>query len=349
MARPLARRPRVAEGARPAAGDARPEDTRAGSPSREDGSGAERGVSWAFEQHRLAFRRPVPGAEREGDLWLLRWRAAALMGIVNATPDSFSDGGRFAGDPMAAIDAGLELWRQGAAFVDVGGESSRPGAESVPEVEELRRVLPVVAGLAERGVRVSVDTVKPGVAREAVNAGACLVNDVRGLASPAMRAVCAAAGVPAVVMHMQGEPRTMQHSPRYRDVVGEVERVLLERARLARTDGVPSVLVDPGIGFGKTVDHNLALLASTRRLADHGLPLLVGASRKRMIALLTALDGDPMEPGRRLPGSLALHLYAAERGAALLRVHDVAEHRQALAVLTALEEAAAAVPGADGG
>ncbi len=339
----------MADGPRPTAGDVRPEDARAGPLPHEDAAAAARGVSWAFEQHRLAFGRPVPGAEREGDVWMLRWRATALMGIVNVTPDSFSDGGRFAGDAVAAMDAGLELWRQGSAFVDVGGESSRPGAESVPEVEELRRVLPVVAGLAERGVRVSIDTVKPGVAREAVKAGACLVNDIRGLASPAMRAVCADAGVPAVVMHMQGEPRTMQHSPRYRDVVGEVERVLLERARLARAEGVPSVLVDPGIGFGKTVEHNLSLLASTRRLADHGLPLLVGASRKRMIALLAALDGDPMEPDRRLPGSLALHLYAAERGAAVLRVHDVAEHRQALTVLTALEEAAAAVPGVGGG
>jgi len=321
--------------------------------ARRRGSGARRGVgggdagaagpaaSWALQEHRLVFRRPVAGAEREGDGWVLRWRAAALMGIVNVTPDSFSDGGRFAGDPAAAVEAGLELWRDGAAFVDVGGESSRPGAESVSEDEELRRVLPVVAGLAERGVRVSIDTVKPAVASEAVKGGACLVNDVRGLADPAMRALCADAGVPAVVMHMQGQPRTMQRSPRYRDVVGEVERALLERARLARTDGVPSVLVDPGIGFGKTVEHNLALLASTRRLAGHGLPLLVGASRKRMIARLAAVDGEPLEPGRRLPGSLALHLYAAERGAALLRVHDVAEHRQALAVLTALEEAGA--------
>jgi dihydropteroate synthase len=263
------------------------------------------------------------------------------MGIVNVTPDSFSDGGRFVGDPAAAVQAGLAQWRQGAAFVDVGGESSRPGAEHVPEREELRRVLPVVAGLAERGVRVSIDTVKPVVAVEAVKAGACLVNDVSGLAAPSMRAVCAEHGVPAVVVHMQGEPRTMQRAPRYRDVVGEVERVLVERARRARADGVPSALIDPGIGFGKTVEHNLALLAATRRLAGHGLPLLVGASRKRMIARLATADGEPPEPLRRLPGSLALHLFAAERGAALLRVHDVAEHRQALAVRTALAEAGA--------
>lgn len=336
----------MADEARPSAGNHRSEGgpPPGGLPSREDAAAAPNRASWALEEHRLVFRHRVPGAEREGDGWTLRWRAAALMGIVNVTPDSFSDGDRFAGDPAAAVDAGLELWRRGAAFVDVGGESSRPGAESVPEAEELQRVLPVVAGLAERGVRVSIDTVKPAVAREAVMAGACLVNDVRGLADPAMRAVCAAAGVPAVIMHMRGEPRTMQRSPRYRDVVGEVERVLLERARLARADGVPSVLVDPGIGFGKTVEHNLALLTSTQRLADHGLPLLVGASRKRMIARLAGVDGEPMEPDRRLPGSLALHLFAAERGAAMLRVHDVAEHRQALAVLAALEEAGAAAP-----
>jgi len=259
------------------------------------------------------------------------------MGIVNVTPDSFSDGGRFAGDPGAAVEAGLAQWHEGAAFVDVGGESTRPGAEPVAESEELRRVLPVVAGLAELGVRVSIDTVKPAVADEAVKAGACLVNDVGGLAEPAMRAVCADHGVPAVVVHMQGEPRTMQRAPRYGDVVGEVERALLERAGEARDDGVPSVLIDPGIGFGKTVEHNLALLAATRRLAGHGLPLLVGASRKRMIARLAAAGGEGPEPHQRLPGSLALHLFAAARGAAMLRVHDVAAHRQALAVRAALD------------
>ena len=259
------------------------------------------------------------------------------MGIVNVTPDSFSDGDLFAGDPVAAVEAGLRQWEQGAAFVDVGGESSRPGAEGVTESEELRRVVPVVAGLAERGVRVSIDTVKPTVAREALAAGACLVNDIRGLASQDMRAVCAEAGVPAVVMHMQGEPRTMQRSPHYGDVVTEVEQALLERARLALADGVPSVVLDPGIGFGKTVEHNLALVAATRRLAGHGIPLLVGGSRKHMIAALAAAGSEPPDPGRRLPGSLALHLYAAARGAALLRVHDVAEHRQALSVLSAIE------------
>jgi dihydropteroate synthase len=332
------RRRHVAERAREGAG-ASP-NVRAAGP--EDRIGARGASSQGAASHRLLFGRAVPGAEREGDAWVLRWRAAALMGIVNVTPDSFSDGGRFVGDPAAAVEAGLAQWQQGAAFVDVGGESSRPGAERVPEGEELRRVLPVVSGLAERGVRVSIDTVKPVVAEEAVKAGACLVNDVGGLAAPSMRAVCAEHGVPAVVVHMQGEPRTMQRAPRYRDVVGEVERVLLERADRARTDGVRSVLIDPGIGFGKTVEHNLALLSATRRLAGHGLPLLIGASRKRMIARLSAADGEDPEPLQRLPGTLALHLFAAEHGAALLRVHDVAEHRQALAAYAALDEAGAA-------
>jgi len=310
---------------------------RGGAPVPVRSIGSEAGTAWAELDHGLVFGRPVPGAEPGAGRWTLRWRGAALMGIVNVTPDSFSDGNRFAGDPVAAVEAGLRHWAQGATFVDVGGESSRPGAEGVTESEELRRVVPVVAGLAEHHVRVSIDTVKPTVAREALAAGACLVNDIRGLVSPAMRATCAGAGVPAVVMHMQGEPRTMQRSPRYADVVTEVEQALLERARLALADGVPSVVLDPGIGFGKTVEHNLALVAATRRLAGHGIPVLVGGSRKHMIAALTAVDGEPPEPGHRLAGSLALHLYAAARGAALLRVHDVAEHRQALSVLSAIE------------
>ncbi len=256
------------------------------------------------------------------------------MGVLNVTPDSFSDGGRLNG-PDEAIAAGLELWHQGATFVDVGGESSRPGAEGVAERDELARVLPVVAGLAARGVRVSIDTVKPAVAEAAVEAGACLVNDIRGLRDESMRSVCAQAGVPAVIMHMRGTPRNMQRTPHYRDVVAEVEAFLAERARRALEDGVPSVLVDPGIGFGKRLAHNLALLGATTRLSSHGAPLLIGASRKSMIGRLAGRAG-PLE---RLPGTLALNLYAAERGAALLRVHDVAEHAQALAVLGAVSAA----------
>lgn len=264
------------------------------------------------------------------------------MGVLNVTPDSFSDGGRLSG-PDEAIEAGLRLAGAGALFVDVGGESTRPGAEAVGEDEELRRVLPVVEELAAKGVRVSVDTTKAAVAGAAVAAGACLVNDVRGLVDAAMRRTCAEAGVPAVVMHMRGEPRTMQRAPRYRDVVAEVEAFLLEGARAALDDGVPAVVIDAGIGFGKRSRHNLALLAATGRLAGHGIPVLVGASRK---SLIERVAGET-PPQARLPGTLALHLRAAQLGAAMLRVHDVAEHVQALAVLRALAEAEAAA--VDGG
>ncbi len=301
---------------------------------------AEPPASWSGIEHRLTFTRPTPGAEPEAaGRWRLRWRGPALMGVLNVTPDSFSDGGRHR-DASAAVEAGLGLWREGAAFVDVGGESSRPGAEGVPAAEELRRVLPVVAGLSAAGVSVSIDTVKPEVAREALAAGACLVNDIRGLRDEAMRRVCAEAGAPAVLMHMQGEPRSMQRAPHYDDVVDEVEAFLLANARRALDEGVPAVAIDPGVGFGKTVAHNLALLAATARLAGHGLPLLVGASRKSMIGKLVGELG----PSERLPGTLALHVFAAERGAALLRVHDVAEHAQALAVRAAL----AGAEGAEG-
>jgi len=289
---------------------------------------------WPARRHGLRFGRPVPGAQRSKDGWWLAWRGAAVMGVVNVTPDSFSDGGRWAG-PEEAVEAGLRQAQAGALFVDVGGESSRPGAEGVPEAEELRRVLPVIEGLSGHGVRVSVDTVKPAVAEAAVAAGACLVNDIRGLNDPAMRRVCGDAGVPAVVMHMQGEPRSMQRAPRYRDVVGEVEAFLLERVELALADGVPGVMLDPGIGFGKRLEHNLALLAATARLAGHGLPLLVGASRKSLIQDLVG----KVPPQARLPGTLALHLRAAQLGAAMLRAHDVAEHAQALGVLAAVSGA----------
>lgn len=294
-------------------------------------------IGWAGRRHALRFGREVPGARRDAQGWTLAWRGPALMGVLNVTPDSFSDGGRLRG-PDEAIAAGLQLHREGALFVDVGGESSRPGAGAVPARDELRRVVPVVEGLAAAGVRVSVDTVKPAVAEAAVAAGACLVNDIRGLRDEAMRRVCARSGVPAVVMHMQGEPRSMQRAPRYRDVVAEVEAFLLAAARRALDDGVPGVMIDPGIGFGKRLEHNLALLAASARLAGHGLPLLVGASRKSMIQRLAG--ETPAQA--RLPGTLALHLYAAERGASLVRVHDVAEHAQALAVLGAVDRAEAA-------
>jgi dihydropteroate synthase len=245
-----------------------------------------------------------------------------VMGILNVTPDSFSDGGRWS-DPDRAVAHGLALAAGGADVVDVGGESTRPGAEPVGEGEERRRVLPVVAALAPH-VRVSVDTRKAGVAEAAIEAGATLVNDV----SASLWPVAAAAGgeVGWVAMHMQGEPATMQRRPRYGDVVGEVKSFLLERAAAARDAGVGEVWVDPGIGFGKTLEHNLALLAHLRHLVGSGFPVLVGTSRKGFLGALTgeAATGD------RLEASLATAVWAATQGAAMVRVHDVAPTVDAL-------------------
>jgi dihydropteroate synthase len=287
----------------------------------------------------------MPGAEPDGaDGHVLRWRGPALMGVVNVTPDSFSDGGARL-DPDRAVAAAERMVDEGATFVDVGGESTRPGAEPTPIAVERDRVLPVVERLVAAGRAViSVDTRHAEVAREALAAGAHLINDVGGLGDPAMRQVCAAAGVPAVAMHMRGEPRTMQDDPRYGDVVAEVEAFLLQRAEEAEADGVPSVLVDPGWGFGKRDEHNLALLRALPRLAAAGRPVLIGASRKGTIGRWA----DEPDPSRRDPGSHVVHLEAARLGAAVLRVHDVAGQRQALAVRAALDagRAGAAAPSA---
>lgn len=240
-----------------------------------------------------------------------------VMGIVNVTPDSFSDGGRFL-EPEEAIAHGLALVEEGADVIDVGGESTRPGAHEVDEAEERRRVVPVVAALAS-SVRVSVDTRKEPVAEAAVAAGATLVNDV----SARLEAVAAAAGVGWVAMHMQGEPRTMQDEPRYDDVVGEVLAFLCDAAERGRMAGVHEVWVDPGIGFGKTPGHNLELLTGLDRFAATGCPVLVGASRKRF------LGGDG--PLDRLEASVAAAVSAAQHGAAMVRVHDVSATIQGLA------------------
>jgi dihydropteroate synthase len=281
-------------------------------------------------EHRIRFGRPLQDGSSERV-----WRGPALMGIVNVTPDSFSDGGLHQ-DPVVAVETGIAMHEAGAMLVDVGGESTRPGADEVPAAEEIRRVVGVVAALAERGVTVSIDTRKPEVARAALEAGARVVNDVGGLADPAIRAACAEFGAPAIAMHMQGEPRTMQQAPHYQDVVEEVASLLVARRREALADGVPDVLLDPGLGFGKTAAHNLALLDGLERLT-HEAEVVVGASRKRTI---DTLAGAP-DPRGRLPGTLALHLFAARRGAALLRVHDVPEHDQALRVWAAVQEAEA--------
>lgn len=257
------------------------------------------------------------------------------MGVINLTPDSFSDGGAFRG-ASEAVEHGKRLARAGALALDVGGESTRPGADPVSEEVEAERVIPVVRRLVrEECALISVDTSKPGVALESLRAGAHLINDVRGLRDPEMVRVCSEAGVPVVIMHMQGEPRTMQQAPAYEDVVAEVHAFLREASRNARESGIPDTIVDPGIGFGKRVEDNLALLRAVGELATGRNKVLVGASRKGLIASLAGQT----PPDQRDPGSLAVHLHAAASGAALVRAHDVSGHVQALRVWERLHDA----------
>jgi len=255
------------------------------------------------------------------------------MGVVNVTPDSFSDGGRYL-DHAAAVAHGRALVAAGADVVDVGGESTRPGADPVPVPDELERVLPVVEALAPV-VRVSIDTRKAEVAEAAVAAGATLVNDV----SATLHEVAAATGAGWVAMHMRGDPKTMQRDPRYADVVDEVRTFLVERATAAAAAGVEEVWIDPGIGFGKTVAHNLELLARLDELVGTGLPVLLGTSRKRFLGVLLAeADGtaDPTPPGDRLEGSLATAVWGYAAGARMVRAHDVAATVAAARAVAAL-------------
>jgi dihydropteroate synthase len=255
------------------------------------------------------------------------------MGVVNVTPDSFSDGGLFFAHDEA-VAHGEQLARDGAAILDVGGESTRPGAEPVPEDEELRRVLPAVERLAGAGHEVSIDTAKAGVARAALEAGARIVNDVSAFRfAPELAGVVASAEADCVLMHMLGEPRTMQQDPRYDDVVSEVKAFLEERLGFAVGEGVPEerVWLDPGIGFGKTVEHNLELLRRLDEIVAIGRPVVVGTSRKSFLGKLAG--GRP--ESERLPGTIATNLIALERGASVFRVHDVAEVVDALRVAVA--------------
>ena len=269
---------------------------------------------------------------------ILRLDRPQVMGIVNVTPDSFSDGGAHA-DVEAAVAHALQLVAEGADILDIGGESTRPGADEVPVEEELRRVIPVIERLAkETSLPISIDTSKPEVMRAAVVAGAGMINDVFGLRREGALDAAAALGVPVVLMHMQGEPRSMQEAPQYDDVVAEVHRFLAERIFAAEMSGIAkkNIVVDPGFGFGKTTQHNLQLLAQLQRFTELGVPVLAGLSRKKSIGELTGRS-DPRERGA---GSVAAHLIAAQRGAMLLRVHDVAASVDALKVWNAL----AAVP-----
>jgi dihydropteroate synthase len=253
-----------------------------------------------------------------------------LMGVVNVTPDSFSDGGAF-DDPAAAIAHGRRLAAEGAAILDIGGESTRPGADPVPVEEELRRVIPVVEGLA--GARISIDTMKLAVAKAAVEAGATYVNDVTAFRNdPDLAGFVADRGLDCCLMHMLGEPRTMQADPRYDDVVDDVKAFLSERMDFAIRAGVAEerIQLDPGIGFGKTLAHNLELLRRLDELTELGRPLVIGTSRKSFLGKLTGRDVT-----ERVPGTIATCVLALERGASVFRVHDVAPTRDALAVATA--------------
>lgn len=255
-----------------------------------------------------------------------------LMGVVNVTPDSFSDGGRYL-DPAAAIRHGEELVSDGATILDIGGESTRPGAEPVGQIEEVRRVEPVVAGLVGTAT-VSVDTSKAAVAKAALDAGATIVNDVTALRGDAdMAALCAERGVGVVLMHMPGNPRTMQDEPTYADVVDEVKAFLVERTEAATAAGIAEerVWLDPGIGFGKTLEHNLELLRRLGELRELGRPVVIGTSRKSFIG---KVDGSDVED--RIGGTIASSVLAAVEGADVLRVHDVAEMAQAMRVAEAI-------------
>ena len=253
---------------------------------------------------------------------------ALVMGIVNVTPDSFSDGGSYL-EADAAIAHGRELLAAGADLLDIGGESTRPGAAAVSAAEEIARVAPVIEALAGDGATVSVDTSKAVVAEAALSAGAGIVNDVTALADPEMASVCAARGPGLILMHMKGTPRTMQDNPVYGDVVVEVREFLAERMRLAIDAGIDEggIWLDPGIGFGKTVEHNLELIARLGELADLGRPIVIGASRKNFIGAITG-----REVGDRLGGSIATNVLGLVHGADVLRVHDVAETIQAVRV-----------------
>jgi len=257
-----------------------------------------------------------------------------IMGIVNLTDDSFSGDG-LANDTAGAIAHGLRLIAEGADILDIGGESSRPGAQPVSVQQELDRVLPVLAGLRDCGVPLSVDTLKSEVMRAALAAGADMINDIAALQMPGALPVVAESSAAVCLMHMQGMPRTMQNAPEYADVVAEVRHFLAARVAAAEAAGIARerIVIDPGFGFGKTLEHNLALLRRLGELAVPGIPLLIGLSRKSMLGQLTRRAA-----GERVHASIAAALLALQRGAAIVRVHDVAAMHDAIAILNAVEE-----------
>jgi len=261
-------------------------------------------------------------------------RRTAVMGVLNVTPDSFSDGGLYL-EPSRAVDRALEMVEEGADVIDVGGESTRPGADPVPLEEELRRVVPVIEAIASRvPVPVSVDTYKAKVAKEALEAGASIVNDISGLQfDPRMAEVVARYGAAVVVMHIKGTPKTMQQDPRYDDLIGEITQYLKDGVRRAEEAGVSpdAIVVDPGIGFGKRLEHNLTIFSRLEELSSLGKPVLIGPSRKRFIGEILGV-----EVGERLFGTLASVAAAVMRGAHIVRVHDVRPVRQVVDVVDAI-------------
>jgi len=266
---------------------------------------------------------------------VLRLDRPRVMGIVNVTPDSFSDGGAH-DSTEAAVAHGLQLVAEGADLLDIGGESTRPGAAPVALDEELRRVVPVIEQLVRQTqVPISIDTFKPEVMRAAVAAGAGMINDIHALRQDGALAAAAELGVPVVLMHMQGEPGSMQDTPHYDDVVAEVHRFLVDRMFSAEMAGISkkNLVIDLGFGFGKTTEHNMILLARSARFLELGVPMLAGLSRKRSIGELTGREA----PRDRVAGSVAAHLVAAQRGATILRVHDVAATVDALKVWAAVD------------
>lgn len=257
-----------------------------------------------------------------------------IMGVLNVTPDSFSDGGCFY-EAERAVERGLAMVQEGAAIIDIGGESTRPGSEAVPSSEQIRRVVPVIESLARQiDAPISIDTCNIEVARAALDAGATMLNDVTALSDPSVAKVVAESQVPVVLMHMQGTPKTMQAEPHYEDVVGEVLHYLLERARYAESLGIPSqrILIDPGIGFGKTTEHNLKLLKNVGRFVATNYRVLIGASRKRFIGALTGRD----KPSDRSFGTAATTALCAAAGVSVVRVHDVAATRDVVQVVQAV-------------
>lgn len=257
------------------------------------------------------------------------------MGVLNITPDSFSDGGVYFNNSNKAIDRAKEMIADGADVIDVGGESTRPGSKPITEAEELRRVLPIIGRLArEVSVPISIDTYKPQVAYEALQHGATIMNDITGLTNPEMLVVAAKFKQPVIIMHMQGRPKTMQKNPFYQDVIEDIKNFFQERINAAHTYGIEKIILDPGIGFGKNVMHNLTILKRLNEFSSLGYPILVGPSRKSFIGTIT---NKPIT--ERLPGTVAAVIIAVLGGARMIRVHDVAACRQALQILTSIQSA----------